>query len=401
MTLQFNLLLLQRLVSDAVSLDSWNLESPVQHERAPRSHQNSCLSSSRRFLTSYPLLYQPLSLPFTAPNYLPTSYSGNVKRYSVTNGLLEVTIRSIVLLFFYGEAEKAFMHTGSQPVVWNFHKRGLPLPHGSGPPGPRMFSNFYRMDHMEKEDEVTSSEEINVLEHPQPDPRVLPNRSPLVDMSCISSETTYESAAKLLQHPTIRPYKPTGTAEQVTSGGHELYILGEHLRVSCQTTTTSNNTTLQLTVPTGTAEQVTSGHELYILGEHLRVSCQTTTTSNNTTTTNRVTVLSTDPRVLPNRSPLVDMSCISSESTYEPTGTAEQVTSGGHELYILGEHLRVSCQTTTTSNNTTTTNCVTMLSTDPRVLPNRSPLVDMSCISSRALTSQLPNYYNIQQYDYN
>ncbi|KAG8244602.1 hypothetical protein J6590_019858 [Homalodisca vitripennis] len=245
---------------------------------------------------------------------------------------------------------------------------------------------------------------------------VLPNRSPLVDMSCISSESTYESAANLLLHPIIRLQLtvPTGTAEQVTSGGHELYILGEHLRVSCQTTTTSNNTTTTNCVtvlstdprvlpnrsplvdmscissestyePTGTAEQVTSGgHELYILGEHLRVSCQTTTALNTTTTTNRVTVLSTDQRVLPNRSPLVDMSCISSESTYEPTGTAEQVTSGGHELYILGEHLRVTCQTPTTPNNTTTTNRVTVLSTDPRVLPNRSPLVDMSCISSES-----------------
>ncbi|KAG8244601.1 hypothetical protein J6590_019857 [Homalodisca vitripennis] len=137
--------------------------------------------------------------------------------------------------------------------------------------------------------------------------------------------------------------------------------------------------------PTGTAEQVTSGgHELYILGEHLRVSCQTTTALNTTTTTNRVTVLSTDQRVLPNRIPLVDMSCIFSESTYEPTSTAEQVTCGGHELYILGEHLRVSCQTTTALNTSTTTNCVTVLSTDPRVLPNRSPLVDMSCISSES-----------------
>lgn len=47
----------------------------VQHERAPRSQQPSCLPTSRRFL-SYPMLYQPLGLTFAAPGYLHPTYPG-------------------------------------------------------------------------------------------------------------------------------------------------------------------------------------------------------------------------------------------------------------------------------------------------------------------------------------
>ncbi|XP_054273340.1 photoreceptor-specific nuclear receptor-like [Macrosteles quadrilineatus] len=122
----------------------------VQHERAPRSHHNSCLSTERRIISSYPLLYQPLGLTFSPHSYIHSSYPG------------------------------------------------LPLP--PTPTPTRTFRTFYRVEHPEKEDEVTSSQEVNISGHQQTDASVdvLPTRSPIVDMSCLSTESTYESAAKLL-----------------------------------------------------------------------------------------------------------------------------------------------------------------------------------------------------------